>query len=751
MLLQSCTDDEQANLPQIIASFTHVIEEDTGVVTFTNTSQNADTYLWEFGDNTASTQINPVKVYDESGTFTVRLIASNVAGATNEVEETIIVTVDNTVAPPPPATFDSGLLTNGDFEIEGANWINGVDDATIAPTVEENGNRFFTATVNNPDPNAPFLVNLSQKLELTSGVTYRLQFDAWADLDRNIIAGIGLSDGDFSNNSEMVAITTTPTTYELVLCANGFGAPNARVLFDLNGEAGTVNLDNVALFIEDDTTNCNDDVDPPPANFDDGLLENGDFENGSEPWFGNALNVQEDGGNSFNFANVETAGNSFDVNLSQVVEIIPEANYILQFVASSDRNRTLIAGIGLNENPFTAATEVVNLTTEPQQFTLNLIASGFGIPNSRVLFDMGADVGVVVIDEVALFLDDTGGGGNNPFDDGLLENGDYQTVDDNDNVTNWIVGVDDNNPAPTVLDGDNRFYSTNITNPDSSAPFAVNVSQKVEIIQGNTYRLQFEAWSDINRGIIAGIGLSGGDFSNNSQVVSIDTTPTMYELVLSADNFGATDARVLFDLNGEAGMVNIDNVALFLEDTGGGGGGGSSGETGGACPDELISAIALPVDFEGCESFLGADNFGNGITTMLTDNPDQSGINPSPFALRIDKVAGADFFAGIQNNFDSTFPDISTRKFTLKVWSSKPNTAFRFEVAQDDPGVGNPQGQFATITEANVWTDVEVVFTNIPAPSSYFRFVVKPDNTQTDDPITADGTYYIDDINLVDQ
>ncbi|MFT7072737.1 T9SS type A sorting domain-containing protein [Patiriisocius sp. Uisw_017] len=139
------------------------------------------------------------------------------------------------------------------------------------------------------------------------------------------------------------------------------------------------------------------------------LLTNGNFEQGELAWSGNALNVQTDGGNSFNFANVMTAGMPFDVNLSNVVEIIQGETYTLSFQAVTDApdTRTMVVGIGLNEAPFAAATETVTLTPALQTFEVTLTASDFGIPNSRVLFDMGADVGVVVIDNVSLVL---GGG-----------------------------------------------------------------------------------------------------------------------------------------------------------------------------------------------------------------------------------------------------------------------------------------------------------------------------------------------------
>ena len=45
--------------------------------TFTNTSVNADTYLWLFGDNETSTDFNPNHTYTDTGHFVVTLIAYN--------------------------------------------------------------------------------------------------------------------------------------------------------------------------------------------------------------------------------------------------------------------------------------------------------------------------------------------------------------------------------------------------------------------------------------------------------------------------------------------------------------------------------------------------------------------------------------------------------------------------------------------------------------------------------------------------
>ena len=86
----------------------------------------------------------------------------------------------------------------------------------------------------------------------------------------------------------------------------------------------------------------------------------------------------------------------------------------------------------------------------------------------------------------------------------------------------------------------------------------------MEIIQGKTYFLTFVAWSDTNRSIDAGIGLSADPWSNDKETINITPTKITFTLTLEAADFGATDARVLFDIGGEVGEVNIDDVSLSM-------------------------------------------------------------------------------------------------------------------------------------------------------------------------------------------
>ena len=62
------------------------------LVTFTNQSTGATNYTWDFGDNTAlDYQDNPTHSYTDTGTFTVKLIATNANGCDDFVERKLTV------------------------------------------------------------------------------------------------------------------------------------------------------------------------------------------------------------------------------------------------------------------------------------------------------------------------------------------------------------------------------------------------------------------------------------------------------------------------------------------------------------------------------------------------------------------------------------------------------------------------------------------------------------------------------------
>lgn len=61
-------------------------------VVFSNSSANAGSYLWDFGDGATSTESDPEHSYAEDGVYQVVLIASNACGSDTAIAEVVIVT-----------------------------------------------------------------------------------------------------------------------------------------------------------------------------------------------------------------------------------------------------------------------------------------------------------------------------------------------------------------------------------------------------------------------------------------------------------------------------------------------------------------------------------------------------------------------------------------------------------------------------------------------------------------------------------
>jgi PKD repeat protein len=230
------SNDDDASIADTLAKFTYVKEDLPGKISFINTSENADIFLWNFGDNTTSNERNPVKTFSQTGDYEITLTAtSSKTGYSRVFSSTISLFV-----------FQGGLIVNGDFESGTAPWRMGVTNPLPAGLlVNENGNIYTSFNI--AAAGNPFDVNLSQVgLSLTQGTTYRLTFDAWSDINRTMLVGIGLSGAPFTNQSVTRNLTPTIQSFTIDLVAN-FTNTNSRVLFDLGAATGRVNIDNVTL------------------------------------------------------------------------------------------------------------------------------------------------------------------------------------------------------------------------------------------------------------------------------------------------------------------------------------------------------------------------------------------------------------------------------------------------------------------------------------------------------------------------
>ena len=74
-------------LPEPTANFTYTTQAPLTVV-FTNTSTNATSYEWDFGDGKTSTEMNPTHRYEQVTSYTVTLVAKN-STSSKQYRETI--------------------------------------------------------------------------------------------------------------------------------------------------------------------------------------------------------------------------------------------------------------------------------------------------------------------------------------------------------------------------------------------------------------------------------------------------------------------------------------------------------------------------------------------------------------------------------------------------------------------------------------------------------------------------------------
>ncbi|QXP59292.1 carbohydrate binding domain-containing protein [Olleya sp. HaHaR_3_96] len=532
------------------------IENDNAVSKQVNVTATADfamSYDVDFGDaagTVITTNIGEVTsfVYEAAGTYTITVTASSGSVDTISYSEAFEVTeilAPLTAAPTPPSrvaedvvSIFSDAYTNITLNELPTDWSStGFEATTVAGNnVWRFTNLDFVGMVSNYDNG----IDISA-MEM-------LHIDYWvpSGTDNELLVKI-VNTIDGGEAVESLGATVGGSWQSIDVDMTGFDDGDlantnkiTQILIDADIVEDIVYIDNFYFYKQSATT----------GSFNDGLLTNGDFENGSNSWIVGvddtaAAPVVTNSGNIYYSYDITSAGNSYDVNLSQKVEIIQGNTYTLTFNAWSDVNRAIVAGIGLSADPWSNDSQSVDITTTSTTYSITLSAADFGAIDARVIFDLGAEVGRVNIDNVSLII-----GTGNTVINGNFENG----------SDSWIIGVEDAVAAPVVTNSGNTFYSVNVEAAGNS--YDVNVSQKLEIIQGNTYTLTFDAWSDVNRSIVAGIGLSADPWSNATETVAITTNRTTYALTLVATDFGATDARILFDLGAEIGTVNIDDVTL---------------------------------------------------------------------------------------------------------------------------------------------------------------------------------------------
>ena len=638
------------------------------------------------------------------------------------------------------------------------------------PDTENDVNPSCKAGQIDRDPSLPFAnsqIVFDSKFDFNTNEGFKLK--VWAPVaGTNVL--LKLEDKSNSAvNTEVGAVTTTGNAWEeLTFDFSGAASDTYDkivLFFDINTDSGaTYYIDDFALYSDGGGATCTSETsqslsaadfdltfqsDPGSLIISDGsaysYIDNPDFDNAINP---SCKVGQLDRDPGLPFANNQIVFDSkFDFNANAGFKLkvwAPVAGTNVLLKLEDKTNGAINTEVG-------AVTTTGNAWEE---LTFDFPASASDTYDKIVLFfDITTNI------EATYYIDDfrvygTGGGGPScvPETSQSLDASNlditFQTdpgafIESYDAVYSFVSNPDfDNAVNPSCQVGQidrsgSALFANNQMVFDSKFDFNAYSGFKIKVwspVAGTNVLLKLE---DKTNGAI------------NTEVGAVTTTASAWEELTFDFPSSETDKydRIIlfFELNtNTAQTYYIDDFRLY---SGGGTGPGNNGCTSGT----LVAATQLPLDFEGCETFLSDQNFGAGLTSEINANPSNLGIHPSDFVLQVDPPPGSDFFAGIQNVFPSNFDLTTTNTFKIKIYSTKANAVFRFELLANpnDGSIGNPAPVFATVSNANEWTEVEFTFTGLPAgPTAYSQLVIKPDNDQTDSPITNGGTYYLDDLRL---
>jgi hypothetical protein len=147
-----------------------------------------------------------------------------------------------------------------------------------------------------------------------------------------------------------------------------------------------------------------------------------------------------------------------------------------------------------------------------------------------------------------------------PAGQNMVSNGDFSQSD-----AQWIWTLQEAGDARyTIQDG---VFKTGIVNGGGNY-YDVQLTQNgMTLIQGETYRFDFDAWAAQPRVIEAKVGQNGGAYTNYSRIglTAISAQNKRYSFTFVMQDASDTAARVVFNCGNSPTDVSVDNVSLIQE------------------------------------------------------------------------------------------------------------------------------------------------------------------------------------------
>ena len=616
-------DDDEAVLPKLSAGFTHTIDAATGTVTFINTSINASTYAWDFGDETSSALINPVNVYSD-GTYIVVLKSSNVAGAFDIYTDEITISIPETPEVASlPITFDAANTTYDATVFDGTSFeILTNPDLSGTNAVESN----VGAVTNSVATYEGLFFELGAPVDLTTDKSIKMNFwanapiDVLMKLEEGTAANIETSASHTGSGWEEIMFTfSSAASYsQLTMFVDGAGTTDGTFYFDditqILSPPTPCTAETVESFSATDL-NVTFMADPTASITNDGAT----FEWVDNPDFDNTVNTSCKVGKITKLGNNPWDNNQ--INLDAKLDF--NTNLGLKMKVWSSRPNTEVR-VKLEEigTPANNVEKFVTTTVTDgwEELSFAFTSDDSDKYNKVVLFfDLNANnTDIYYFDDLTLYGTGTGPEVCDPETTESYSasnlNMTFQSDPSADFISDgagfsWVDNPDFDNAVNTsckvgkVVKTNNNPWDNNQYDLDAKLDFNSNSGLKIKVwsARANTeVRLKLEE-----------IGNAG---NNVEKFFTTSVTSGWEELTFpfsAADSDKFNKVVIFFDLNANnTDTYYFDDLKLYGSGSGGGGGGNDD------CPEPPAGELLANGDFEAGD--VGCWQLFDGVTISTT-------------------------------------------------------------------------------------------------------------------------------------
>ena len=760
-------DDEGTPLPEVVAGFTFDQIQSSGTVSFINISENAESFAWDFGNGTTSTEIEPTVTF-ESGTYTVSLTATNVAGASDTFEDQLVVVVPQPIMVPitfddANVNYDVGTFGGASFEIVANPAPGGSNDVASQVGAITNGGAEFEG----------IFFDLGEALDLSTEKTVTLNF--WSESAIDVLLKLEAGTG---SDTELTA-SHGGTGWELLSFDFTSSDSFSRITFFVDGPgttAGTFYIDDIN---QTETTGGGGGGDaptmaapaPPTRDAADviSLFSNAYTNETVDTFFAGfsagagVEDVQVAGDDvklytDLDFAGIETVGSPLDLSgmthfhidvwtatefdfISGIVDFGGDGFGGANADSRGDTRNTLTAGQWTSVDVTIADLQTAGLTGTPTDF-------------NQLILDVVDVVGTVYVDNIYFYNETTGGGGGDapttaaptpPTRDAADVISLFSNAYTNETVDTFFAGFSAGAGVEDVqVAGDDvKLYT------DLDFAGVETVANPLDLT-GMTH-FHIDVWSATEFDFISGIVDFGGDgFAGANADTRGDTRNT-----LSAGNWTSVDVTIadlqtagltgtpsdfnqlILDVVDVIGTVYVDNIYFYNDGTGSGGGDAPTM----AAPTpptrdaaDVISLFSNAYTNETVDTFFAGFSAGAGVEDV--------------------QVAGDDVklytdldFAGVET-VASPLDLSAMTHFHIDVWSA---TEFDFISGIVDFGGdgfaganADTRGDTRNTLTAGSWTSVDVTIADLQTagltgtPTDFNQLIL--------DVVDVVGTVYVDNI-----